>query len=66
LSRKRKIVSAVLVIGFVAIAFVYAQVDIATKSIQFDLRRIGESIYEAKSKTVRWPARIADLEGTVY
>jgi hypothetical protein len=34
--------------------------------IQFDLRKIGESVYEAQSKTGKWPASIADLEGTEY
>ena len=49
-----------------AVAFVCVEVDIATKSIQFDLRKIGESVYEAHSKSGKWPAQIADLEGTEY
>jgi hypothetical protein len=56
----------VVVIAVLAVAFVVTQVDIATKSIQFDLRKIGESVYEAHSKSGKWPARIADLEGTEY
>jgi hypothetical protein len=66
LSRRGKILSAVVVIAVLAVAFVVTQVDIATKSIQFDLRKIGESVYEAHSKSGKWPARIADLEGTEY
>lgn len=66
MSGRGKILSAVLVLVAVAIAFVYAQVDIATKSIEFDLRKIGESLYEARSKSGKWPAQIADLDGTEY
>lgn len=54
----------VLAIG--SIAFMYGTTDVAIKSIQFDLRKIGESVYEAHTKTGRWPAGIADLEGTEY
>ena len=64
MSRRGKILSAVIV-AF-AVAFVYAQVDIATKSIQFDLRKIGESVYEAHSRSGKWPAQIADLAETEY
>jgi len=49
-----------------AVAFVYTQIDIATKSIQFDLRKIGESVYVAHSKSGKWPAQIADLAETEY
>jgi len=66
LPRRGKILSAVAVIVAFAVAFVYAQVDIATKSIQFDLRKIGESVYEAHSKGGKWPAQIADLAETEY
>jgi len=65
-SRRGKILSLVAVIVGLAVAFVYAEVDIATKSIQFDLRKIGESVYETHSKSGKWPAQIADLEGTEY
>ena len=65
-SGQRRILSIALIIVGAAIAFVYAQLDIATQSIQFDLRKIGESVYEAHSKTGKWPAQIADLEGTGY
>ena len=44
----------------------YGQNSVATKSIQFDLRKIGESLYEVLSKSGKWPAEIADLEGTEY
>jgi hypothetical protein len=66
LSGRGRILSAALVLAALAIAFVYVQVDIATKSIQFDLRKIGESVYEARSKSGKWPAQVADLEGTEY
>ena len=49
-------------IAALAIAFVAAQVDIATKSIQFDLRKIGESVYEAHSKSGKWPAQIHGVQ----
>ncbi len=65
MSRRGKL-SIVLVIAAAAVAFVYAQVEIATTSIQFDLRKIGESMYEARSKSGKWPAQIADLAGTEY
>ena len=65
-SRKGKILTAVAVMVALAVAFVCVEVDIATKSIQFDLRKIGESVYEAHSKSGKWPAQIADLEGTEY
>jgi hypothetical protein len=65
-SRRGKILSLMALIVAFAAAFVYAQVDIATKSIQFDLRKIGQSVYEAHSKTGKWPAQIADLEGAEY
>jgi hypothetical protein len=66
LSRRGKILWAMLAIAAIAVVFVYNQVDIATKSIQFDLRKIGESVYEAHSKSGKWPVTIADLEGTEY
>lgn len=66
MSRKGKILSAVAVFIVVAAGFVYGQVSVATQSIQFDLRKIGESVYEAHSKSGKWPAQIADLEGTEY
>jgi hypothetical protein len=66
LSGRGEILSAVLVFAAVAVVFVYAQVDIATKSIQFDLRKIGESVYEARSMSGKWPAQVSDLEGTTY
>jgi hypothetical protein len=66
LSGRRKGLLAVLVFAAFAVAFVYAQIDIATKSIQFELRKISESLYEARSKGGKWPAQIADLQGTAY
>ena len=57
---------AVVMFAVVATIFVYGQVGVATQSIQFDLKKIGESVYEAHSKTGSWPRGVADLEGTVY
>jgi hypothetical protein len=65
-SKTRKIVSIVAGVAGVALAFAYGQMDVAIESIQFDLRKIGESIYEAHSRTGMWPTQIADLEGTTY
>ena len=64
--RTRRILSVALVIVGVALAFLYGQIDVANKSVQFDLRIIGQSVYEAHSKTGKWPMQIADLEGTEY
>ena len=64
--RNRKILSAVLAIVVAVIAFIYGTVDVANKSLQFDLKKIGESIYEAHAKSGKWPMQIADLEGTEY
>jgi hypothetical protein len=58
--------SAALVVAAAVAAFVYGQVDTAARSIQFELRKIGESVYEARSKSGRWPVQVADLEGTEY
>ena len=66
MSRRGEILSAMAVIVAFALAFVYTQVDIANKSMQFDLRKIGESVYEAHSKSGKWPAQIADLAGTEF
>ena len=66
MSRRGKILSSAAVIAALAVAFVVAQVEIAAKSIQFDLRKIGESVYEVHSKSGKWPLQIADLEGTEY
>ncbi len=66
LSGRRKILWAVSIVAAIALVFLYGQIDVATKSIEFDLRKIGESLYEARFKTGKWPAEIADLEGTEY
>lgn len=66
MSKRGKLFSTVFGIAAVALAFFYAQVEIATRSIQFDLRKIGESVYEARSRSGQWPAQIADLAETEY
>lgn len=35
-------------------------------SVEFDLRTIGESVYEARARTGRSPRQLADLQGTKY
>jgi hypothetical protein len=50
----------------VSVAFVYGQTDVAIDSIRFDLQKIGESIYQAHSRSGTWPTRIALLNGTAY
>ena len=47
-------------------ALLFGMYGVAVDSIQFDLKIIGESIYEGRSKSGKWPAQIADLEGTAY
>ena len=66
MSGRGKLWWAVLVVVGVAAAFVFGQVDVATKSIHFDLTKIGQSIYEARSRSGRWPTQIEDLEDTEY
>ena len=66
MSRKRQWLVGVMVLALIAIAYVHAQMDIASSAIQFDLRMIGESLYEARAKNGVWPARIEDLSATAY
>jgi hypothetical protein len=60
------VLGGVLVLVVVGLAFLYGQLDVASKSIQFDLKLIGRSVYEARTKNGTWPARIEDLAGTEY
>jgi hypothetical protein len=62
----RKVLSTALIVAGLAGAVAVGVANGARKSIQFDLRVIGQSIYEAHEATGRWPARVADLEGTAY
>ncbi len=57
LSGRRKTLWAVSLVAAIALVFLYGQIDVATKSIEFDLRKIGESLYEARSKTGKWPRK---------
>jgi hypothetical protein len=50
-SRRKGILGTALVAVLAAIAFVFVQVDIATKSIPVDLKIIGQSVYEARSRS---------------
>jgi hypothetical protein len=65
MSAKRILVAVTVLIG-IAAAFAFGQIEVATQSIQFDLRSIGKSIYEARARNGRWPTQVADLEGTEY
>ena len=62
----KRLLTALVTLIVIAAAFAYGQMDVATKSIHFDLRKIGESIYEARAKTGKWPMQTADLEDTEY
>jgi hypothetical protein len=67
MSKTRKILSVVLAIVAAGIAsFFFGTTDVAISSIKFDLKRIGESVYEAHSRSGKWPTQVADLEGTEY
>src|SRR4030095_2175977 len=66
MSKRRKTLTWAFTALFAIVAFVYGQFTVAADSIHFDLQKIGESIYEAHTKTGKWPAKIADLEGTAY
>jgi hypothetical protein len=63
---RKVLLGTAAVLGVVAIGFVFGPGDIAIKSIQFDLRKIGESVYEAHARSGSWPRRIGDLDGTSY
>jgi len=63
---RKPLLRTAVVIGLVAFAFAFGPGDIAIDSIQFDLRTIGESVYEAHARSGLWPRRIGDLEGTAY
>jgi hypothetical protein len=65
MSAKRILLAVAALIG-IAGAFAYGQFDVATGSIQFDLRSIGRSIYEARARSGKWPMRVDDLEDTEY
>jgi hypothetical protein len=65
-SKIKKVITGAGVAIFAIIALFVGMYDVASDSIQFDLRIIGESIYEAQAKSGKWPAQIADLEGTAY
>lgn len=62
----RKVLSTVLMVAGLLAAVAVGVANGARQSIQFDLRVIGQSIYEAHETTGRWPAGVADLEGTAY
>lgn len=64
--KTKELIKAIGVGVAIGIAFACAQVDTAIKSIHFDLRKIGDSVYQAHARTGRWPAGISDLEGTAY
>ena len=67
LSKPRKILFVVLAVVAAGIAsFFFGTTDVAISSIKFDLKKIGESVYEAHSRSGKWPMQIADLEGTEY
>ena len=62
----KKAVAGAGVAIFAIVALFIGMYGVASDSIQFDLRIIGESIYEAQAKSGKWPTQIADLEGTAY
>lgn len=64
--RRKWLVGTALIAIAVVLAFAYAQVALAAESIRFDLKKIGESVYEARQKNGRWPMQLSDLEGTSY
>ena len=66
MSKIKKVIAGVGVAIFAMVALFFGMYGVASDSIQFDLRIIGESIYEAQAKSGNWPAQITDLEGTAY
>jgi hypothetical protein len=65
-SKGTKILSGLLGVAFVVLAFAYGQMSVAVDSIRFDLKKIGSSIYEAHSSSGKWPTQISDLVGTEF
>jgi hypothetical protein len=63
-SKIKKVVAGAGVAVFAIVALFFGMYGVASDSIEFDLRIIGESIYEAQAKSGKWPAQISDLEGT--
>jgi hypothetical protein len=63
LTKKRKII---LLIPLGAIGLIIGTSSVALDSIKFDLRKIGESVYEAHNRTGKWPTQIEDLDDTEY
>lgn len=65
-SGKRRLIVGAAALLLVGGAFLYAQAEIAGRSVRFDLHLIGASIYEAQSRHGAWPAGLEDLDGTEY
>jgi hypothetical protein len=62
----KKVLALAGALLFAIVALFVGMYSVAVDSIYFDLKIIGESIYEAQARSGKWPAQIADLEGTAY
>ena len=62
LFRRQWALRGALVLVLCVIVTMYGLLHVAAGSIQFDLRLIGASVYEAHTKNGRWPARVEDLK----
>jgi hypothetical protein len=56
------VIAAVVVVA----GFIYGALSVAVDSVKFDLRIIGESVYQAPARDSVWPRNVSDLEGTTY
>ena len=58
---------AVLAALVVVAGFIYGSLSVAVDSVKFDLRIIGESVYQAHARdSAWWPRCVDDLKGTAY
>ena len=50
----------------VVAGFIYGALSVVVDSVKFDLRVIGESVYQAHARDRVWPRSVNDLEGTAH
>lgn len=66
MTRMRNLLGFGLALVLIVFAMGFGQLETVRDFLRFDLRVIGESIYQARSQTGSWPDKIEDLEQTEY
>ena len=66
MTRKRSLMGFGLIILCLGLSFVYHQWGLVRHVLRFDLKILGESIYQARTQSGNWPETIEDLAGTEY